>query len=195
MANISGGLLTGGGLVSALGQATTYLFSWTGVVPTTPGGAVSLASLAPAYVTSTAYKLGNVIVGSDGRAYGCVTPGTSASTGTGPTDPALPGGPSIRLLCGGSLPTYTDGTAGWIALSNALGAAAPAQALFVTNRDATTNWLDLGMATGSTGLIAGAGAGVPPQGGTWKIDGGDAESIFAICAATLTPAFSVTVAV
>lgn len=189
--NLSGGILLGGGLVAALGQPTTYHFSWAITVPTTPGAAASLASLAPSYATSTAYKLGAAVLSGDGRVYGCVTPGTSASTGTGPSGTPAAGSVNVLLACGGSLPVYTDGTVGWILLSNVKNVQLPVQALYIVNRDATVNWIDHGL---STGLVAGAGAGVGPLGGAWKIDGGSPENVFVI-ASSAPSAASVTVAV
>lgn len=180
-------LLGTGQLVGALGQPTTYAFAWAGTAPTgAAGSALTLASFATAYATSTTYKVGDTIVGADLAAWGCVKGGAGATTGTGPSTSSA-AGPVINLLCKVSIPSYLDGAAAWIRLSGP----SVLQSVVVTNRDAS-NLLDVSSTanvTAGKGTPIGLGIGLP----AWSWDGTAPETLYAIAASGLS--FSVTVLV
>lgn len=132
---------------------TTYVFTWGGTATT----AATLASYAPAYATG-AVVLGQVVL-TNGKAYGCVKAGTSATAPTG-TGANIDTGDGCRWC-------YLGGN--------------NCQAIEVSNLDATTP-VYIGTSSGITALatVGTVGAPVPPGFGSWRWAGGSADLIYVL---------------
>lgn len=174
-----GGAMADGGLVNAIEQPMSYLFTYGGTAPT--GSALKLASFASAQVANTTYTVCAVVKGTDGLVYGAVskTGTTAAQSIAGPGLSANAPGPKTGMFtlpgCGIQVPCWADGTVTWIQLSGP----GTVQAVFVSNLDksSTPNLLYI---SSWANLIAGVGGGIPNSGGAWKCPCATPESIYVI---------------